>query len=251
MQQYFVNDRLDINIMNNLDKDQAHHIINVMRMKTNDLIRVVDVDSKVFLCKIHISDREVNFEAIEAIKDASIMNIKVTLIQSLIKKDKWDFLLQKTSELGVDCIVPLQSKYCVVKLNDDANKKVERWSKICTEAAEQSKRSTLVKVEQPIKLSDISLYKSDLNIIAYEAADIDTNKLSSLLLANPQIKSVTYIVGCEGGFAKEEVEYANSLGFINASLGGRILRAETAAIYLLSATNFFIDIEGENDGKNN
>lgn len=229
MQQYFIESNINLNETVTLNREQAFHICTVLRMKSDDLIRVVDSSNEIYLCKIiTVSKSECIVLPIELLDEDNEMKTKVTLIMSLIKKDKWDFLLMKATELGVYRIVPYEAKRSVVKASDN---KLERWTKIVTEASEQSKRNRVPIVEEVIKIKDIKNYVSDLNMVAYEKEKGSSNTLSSVI--NSQ-ESITIVIGPEGGFDDSEIEVLNDLGFINVSLGKRILRAETAAFYALS-----------------
>ena len=215
-------------------------------MKDHAIVRIVDVAYTIFLASIQKVNKEVKATILEQIEDKTKLPIKVTLVQGLIKGEKWDFLLQKTSELGVHTIVPFSSKRSVVKTKKESiDKKLMRWNKISLEACEQCKRSTLVQIEEPISFSEITNYKSQLNIIAYEDADCESESLGKIMKQNPNITSITFVVGCEGGFDKEEVAYLEKHGFQRVSLGTRILRAETAAMYVVNAANFYYDMDDE------
>jgi 16S rRNA (uracil1498-N3)-methyltransferase len=171
------------------------------------------------------------------IESDSEMKIKVTLIQALIRKERWEFLLQKATELGVYRIVPIELKRNVVKWEKNESKnKMDRYQKIMQEAAEQSKRTFVPKLETIIKLNEIDQYKSDINLVAYE--NEKDKPMRDYVKSN---QSVTIICGPEGGFDEREVEYLLNNGFISVSLGKRILRAETAGLYILSGIDFMFE----------
>ena len=119
----------------------------------------------------------------------------------------------------------------------NTNKKLERWNLIAKEACEQSKRNTKVVIDEPINLNDILKYKSELNLIAYEDMSCEGSRhLFELLENNPS--SITIVVGPEGGFDSKEVDFLVQNDFISVSLGKRILRSETAPLYMLSVIGF-------------
>lgn len=250
MQQYFLKQTLHLNDVFDFDSEQSHHIKNVLRMKNDDIVRVVDEEEKVFYAKLHVSSK-VSGMAYESIDDQSELNVDVTLIQGMIKGEKWDYLLQKCSELGIKRIVPLISSRCVVKAKEDKlDKKLERWNKITLEACEQCKRSHKVEVCAPVGLKDLDKYISNLNLVAYEDADVKSCKLSDVLKSNHGFKSITYVIGPEGGFSLAEVEMMEDKGFTRVSLGNRILRAETAALSLLNSIDFYLEMSEENEESN-
>ena len=220
MQQYFVDEELFLNKTISLNEDIVFHLTKVLR-NTEKQIRLVDPNGNVFLATY------VNNLAtiIEKLDEQNILNTKVTAIISLIKQDKFEIILQKLTELGVDTIIPLISAYSQNIVFSD--NKIKRFNKIMKEASEQSHRNYIPKLLKPIKFKDIVNYKSKLNIVAYEKQNID-GKLSL------KSDSITFIIGPEGGFKNEEIVYLKDNDYISISLGRTILRAETAAICLMS-----------------
>ncbi|MGX8834213.1 16S rRNA (uracil(1498)-N(3))-methyltransferase [Amedibacillus sp. YH-ame6] len=247
MQQYFIEEIVEQQKQIHMNEEQSHHIAHVMRMREHEQIRIVDKDANIYLASVHYEGRDVFAYLLESIVDTTKNPIRITLLQGMIKKEKWDFLLQKSAELGVDEIVPFISSRTVVKAKEERmDKKMQRYQKILQEACEQCKRSTLVQLQEPMDMKKAAAYTSDLNLIAYEDADIQSDKLSTLLKQNKEIQSVSIVIGCEGGFSKEEVSTFEALGYKRVSLGSRILRAETAAIASIHALSFFYELEGEN-----
>ena len=245
MQQYFVQELGGPNEQILLDQEQAHHIRRVLRMKTGDIIRLADGSGRVVHARVLIEKDAVYADIIDNVMDTSVTKVKMILAQGMIKGEKWDYVLQKSAELGVHEFVPFVSSRCVVRLKDEKiDKKLSRWNKILLEASEQCKRSTLVKLANPCMFSELKKIPADLRIIAYEDADQISERLCDVLAQHKDIKSVLLVVGSEGGFSKEEVEELTAEGFHRVSLGGRILRAETAALSLLSNVEFFYDMEG-------
>lgn len=246
MQQYFLKTRLEMNSKFAFDKEQAHHIKNVLRMKNNDIVRAVDENQQVFYVEIEIENKEVYGKVVEQLVDESESSLEITLVMGMIKGDKWDYLIQKACECGVHKIVPLISKRCVIKAKEEKmDRKLERWNKIALEACEQCKRTHQVEVCEPVTMKKISEIEFDLGIIAYEDADFKASNLADLLKENPDVKKIAILIGPEGGFDADEVAFARSLNYHCVSLGNRILRAETAAIFSLNALVYHYDMLGE------
>lgn len=242
MQQYFLMKSIQINDVLEMDKEQSHHIANVMRMKPEEKIRIADGFGHVYLAHVMFKNKKVFAVVDEEIVDITLPNISITLAQGLIKKEKWDFLLQKCAELGVSRILPFVSSRCVVKAKEDRqDKKKERWNKILLEACEQCKRSTLVELEDTCSFSALKNEEADLKLIAYENADRVSYKLSDIVKQHPNAKSAVVVIGCEGGFSLEEVEELEHAGYQRVSLGSRILRAETAAMSMIDRIGFYYD----------
>jgi 16S rRNA (uracil1498-N3)-methyltransferase len=237
MQQFFVQVNIEQNNEFKLNEDIAYQCIHVLRYPNGKIVRCVDSNGIVGLCSIRIDKEEVYAYVNEILNNDSEMKIKVTLIQALIRKERWEFLIQKATELGVYRIVPIELKRNIVHWDkNDSKNKHDRYQKIMIEAAEQSKRTCIPKLESIIKINDLEQYKSDINLVAYE----NESKIHLReCIKNKQ--SVTIICGPEGGFEEREIDYLNSQGFKSVSLGKRILRAETAGLYILSGIDFMFE----------
>ena len=223
MQQYFINSKLTVGEKVALAKETLHHIKTVLRKKDGYTFRMIDEDKRAYLLKLVNDEAEVLQELIED----SELDVDVTVVLALIKNDKFDFALQKLTELGVSRIVPYAAERSVIKINDE-KKKLERYRKIVTEASEQSHRLVVPEITSVAHINDLKEYLSDYNYVAYEKDKghyIDYLKIDN---------SVTVIIGPEGGFSPNEIEKIESLGYLPRSLGKRILRAETAALYVMS-----------------
>ena len=152
MQRYFSN-----NLENNkfiLNNDDIYHIVKVMRMKDKEKIEVV-YNHNVYLCELDMSNN-LEVKKLELLSENIQNDIKRVLIVPLLKEQKFDLILQKATELGVDEIIPLEMERSIVKITDDKmEKKLERWSKICKEASEQSKRTDIPSITKVKKIKDL------------------------------------------------------------------------------------------------
>lgn len=244
MQQYFVKEHIVLDQPIQMDDEAFHHISHVLRMKENDIIRLCD-ERQLCYARLHFENGAVYALPYERIEDKTKTAVPITLAMGLIKGDKWDLLIQKACELGVEQIIPFTSSRCVVKNKaEKQDKKLNRWNKIAKEACEQCKRSALVKVHAPIPFAELTKWTQPnaLKLIAYEDADLEGQHLASLLAQHKKPSHVLIVIGAEGGFAKEEVELLRQHDFACVSLGGRILRAETAAFYALSVISFYYEL---------
>lgn len=234
MQRYFTNFKDEKNIT--ISNDDIFHIVKVMRMKINDQFEINN-DGDIYLAQIN-SLAPFSFKILKKIDENHELKTKITLLYCLPKGDKIDLVLQKATELGVNQIVLVNSSRCIAKINDEnKNKKLARFNKIIKEATEQCKRNNLPALKDVIKFNEISNYQSDLNLIAYENSKMSNQELKDLL-RNFKGNTVTILIGAEGGFSKEEVEYALKNNFISISLGNRILRSETSVFNLLSILGY-------------
>ena len=226
MQRYFAQIK-DNNVY--LTKEDEHHILNVIRSKVGDKIEVVD-NGNLFLCEI-ISLKPLSIKVVKNIDEDSELKNDITLYYCLSKGDKNDLVIQKSTELGVKRIVLVSSKRCVVKYdNKNIENKIFRFYKIAKEAAEQSHRLIIPKIEGPFDLRKLKdVIKENNLFVAYEE-----NKLDKAFEVDKNMDSIGILIGPEGGLELEEINCLNSIGFKCVSLGKRILRTETAAIYALS-----------------
>jgi 16S rRNA (uracil1498-N3)-methyltransferase len=237
MQQFFVKTSLTLNQAFSLDPEQTHQCINVLRYQSGQKVVCVDADQKRALCRLEVQVSNAFATPIEFLKQSSEMKIKVTLIQALIRKERWEFLLQKATELGVYRVVPLILRRNVVKWDKtESQHKRVRYQKIMQEASEQSKRTYVPELMDVITIDEIKAYLSDNNLVCYE--NESAHFIKDVL--HPK-QSITLVCGPEGGFDPSEIEQLKEMGFNIVHLGARILRAETASLYILSAVDFMFE----------
>lgn len=218
--------------------DDEHHLLHVMRMRKDDEIEAV-ADNKLYLCRIK-NTNPLEIYIVHEMKSDVELNEEVTLLFALTKGDKIDLVVQKATELGVKKIALIQSERTVVKYEEkDIEKKCLRFQKIMKEASEQSHRLVVPELVGVFNLRNLPKeILSDINYVAYEKDASDTSTMFSNLEKN---KSISVLVGPEGGFSEDEITFLTKQGFIRTSLGKRILRAETAAIYALSVIGYLLE----------
>lgn len=221
MQQYFVNYKVNTNDLITLSDDVLHHLKTVLRKDSSYTFRIADNNGDIYYASLY-DNKSCLIK--EKLNEDNELDRDITCIIALIKNDKFELTIQKLVELGVKRIVPYQSARSVMKIKD--NKKLERFKKIIIEAAEQSHRNFVPELTEIAKIKDLEKYKSEDNYICYESENSVTDIKPT--------KSVTYIIGPEGGFEDSEYKTICDKGFKSISLGKRILRAETAAMYVTS-----------------
>jgi 16S rRNA (uracil1498-N3)-methyltransferase len=235
MQRYFVNE------LGELSQDDIFHIIKVMRFKVNDQFELVTKNA-VFTMKI---DQISPFLYSEVSRRDIIKNdYNITLLYCLPKGDKMELVIQKATELGVDEIIGFISSRTIVRLDaKDRVKKIARYQKIIKEASEQCHRDTVPNFNGIYDFKELNKFKFDYCLIADEDESGNTSNLYNTILNIKKGSSIAILVGAEGGFSRDEVNYAKTLGFNPVSLGKRILRSETAAIASLSIISFLLERE--------
>lgn len=208
-----------------LAADEARHLREVLRLKPGDGVSIFDGEGKEFRARVAQARREfAELELDEEIEPARPeSSLQITLAVALLKGEKFDLVVQKATELGVTKIVPLITRYADIKLRaeSDTSKRVARWQRIALEAAKQSGRAVVPRLGAPVPLA------SALKNPSLLFSEKDGHSLSEVPTLG---KEITAIVGSEGGWSDEELDQARVAGARIITLGGRILRAETAAI---------------------
>lgn len=249
MQRYFIDSVLQLNEPFILSKDDNHHLINVMRGQIHDKIELVDQSETLFIAEIvQIDDRIATLNAVEIIEQQVELPVAVTIAAGLTKNDKFDWLIQKATETGMTAFIPLSLKRDVVKWDGKKSlKRLERLEKIAKEAAEQSHRLIVPEIKSLMTLKQLVQSANDYDhcIVLYEetAKQGQHQALYQLTLDLQPGDSVLAIFGSEGGLDITEIDLLTQAGFTPMSLGPRILRAETAPLYLLSALSFALEIK--------
>lgn len=235
MAKRFVVDDKDILIEGNnicVRGAEAKHI-KVLRHNTGDRINI-----NKYVVEISKIDKESVSGIIVGEADKKGVPTKcVTLIQSYLKSDKMEYVVQKAVELGVSSVLPVVSKNTVVKLDEkDAVKKVERLNKIAKEAIGQCGRTDSVSIKNVEKLEYVDLSSFDLVLLCYEGATVSLKDIQPNIQA---AQSIAVIIGPEGGFDTSEVKLlCESSNVAPVVFGERILRAETASMYILSILDY-------------
>lgn len=231
MQKLFVENINDEKII--LDGESARHIAKSLRMRVGDVICVTDGGGDDYGCQIEeITKDEVVLKVCYKQACESEPSCRVMIYQGVPKSSKMEDIIQKCVELGVCEIVPTLTKRCVSRPDDKAaGKKNQRYQKIALEAAQQSGRGIVPKIENMKTLRQaIAEDESDVKIVFYEGGG---EKLADIV--KPDTESVSVFIGPEGGFEQEEVEQIEASGGVRATLGKRILRTQTAPVAALTA----------------
>jgi len=212
--------------------DDCHHLVNVRRVKTGDLLRLRSESGKGYSARItEIGRMDISLAIIEEIgPDQKIVNI--SLYMALIKGGNFEFVLQKAVEVGVNRIIPVISSRTVPDPSKKLDEKHARWSKIISGAAKQCFRSNIPGIEYPVTFSDtIKNDNSLMKLIAHPGA---VTELRDYLSSCEKPESVSILVGPEGGFSDLEIISASEKGWMPVNFGTTHLRAETAAVILPS-----------------
>lgn len=219
-----------------LEETDLHHLLNVKRATIGEEIEITDKNTT-YKCKIS-SIKPLKAEVLEASNSREIEN-SLSLAFCLLKGDHNELIVLKGTELGVSRFYPVISSRVIVKPKEKEDNKFQRLKKIAKEGAEQCRRSSIPEIEGYISFDELLKLDYRHKIIPYEEESLKSNTLFSSLQAHKN-EPTLILIGPEGGFSNEEVDKAIKAGFEPVSLGKRILRAETAALYcssLFSALN--------------
>ncbi|MFL2128030.1 MAG: 16S rRNA (uracil(1498)-N(3))-methyltransferase [Ruoffia tabacinasalis] len=249
MQRYFSKQTIDVNQQIQLEKEDNHHIVRVMRGKIDDEVIIVDSTNIAYKAKIEtIEDNVANLRIINALENQHTeLPIQVTIACGLSKNDKIDLIVQKATECGMNEFIPLALERDVVKWRGNKiSNRIERLERISKEAAEQCHRNVIPEISH---LSTIDTLQKEAGnykhkLIAYEetAKKGQHGQLKETLKEVQAGDNLIIVFGSEGGLTELEVAKLKEVGYIECSLGPRILRAETAPIYALSAMSYHLEV---------
>lgn len=227
-----------------LSGGDSKHIKQVLRLKAGDKIKILSGNGKEYLFRITaVKKNEVKAEIIREIITNTESNLEVTLIQSLPKLNKMDFIVQSCSGLGIAKIIPVTTERTIVRLNSSEKvlARQMRWQRIAKEVAEQSGRK---KIPQICELTSFKLAlkecpRFDLSLIPWELEKKEGIK--EALQNGKGSKTILILVGPEGGFSLQEIEQAKLAGALPVSLGRRILRSELAGMVTLALVMYELE----------
>ena len=215
-----------------LPEAASHHLLRVLRARRGQELTLFSGDGREQGAKVASAEgQRALLEVQEAYLRDTASPLHITLAVPVLRGERWDWLLQKAAELGVQKLQPLHSRFCQVPLSEARNeKRLRRWREILIAAAEQSQATRIVQLAEPLPLAEyLPQAHSELRLVFDAAAREGLRSLSPLAAA-----SVELLTGPEGGLAAEELEAAQAAGFQLLRCGPRILRAETAPIAALA-----------------
>ncbi|MCA9931043.1 MAG: 16S rRNA (uracil(1498)-N(3))-methyltransferase [Anaerolineales bacterium] len=210
--------------------ETAHQLVHVLRLRAGNRVVVLDDAGGLYEVTLTaVSRHRVTGQILTRRPARGEPSVKITLYQSLTRREKFEWVLQKGTEVGVVRFVPIVTQRSLVQETAVKPQKLARWQKIATEAAEQSHRGMVPTVSQPLLFQDAlqAAQQHDLRLIA---SVTESESLHLLLSRHSNIRQIGLFIGPEGGFSEDEVENGRHHNAIPISLGSRVLRTETAAI---------------------
>lgn len=220
--------------------EDAKHISLSLRARVGEKVTACDGQGYDYDCEIEdITKNEVMLSVLEKKMNESEPTLGVTLYQALVKSDKFDFIVQKCTELGVTKIVPVVTDRCISKPDEASlSKKLVRWNKIAKEAAMQSGRGVIPCVEDACSFDEAleRMKNSDVSFVCYETdPHVPIDEIYKSCTGKTSPESAAFLIGPEGGISEREAGKTAERGIPLASLGPRILRTETAPLCVMSS----------------
>ena len=220
-----------------LSPDETHHLTRVLRLGFGEEVFAFDGCGREYRCSFAALEHgRARLEVSEELLDEVESAVHITLAQALAKGEKFDFIVQKATELGVSAIVPLATAHADVKLSDErSEKRLDRWRRISLEAMKQCGRRRIVRIAPPVALKDFlepeagasdSRFPRMLMVFS-ERGGVT---IKEALACAVDSSTVVAMVGPEGGWSDEELMILDERGVRAVTLGPRVLRAETAAV---------------------
>ena len=220
---------------------EAHHIKNVLRLKREDRIKLIDGTGSEYEAVIKSLEAElVEVEICSEFKAPVTAGVRIAVAQAFLKEKKMDELVRRLSELGIAGWIPFFSNRSIARPDRDRLAgRLHRWKRIAAEAVKQCRRSDMLRIHEPRSFKEVLEFSkaSDLKIVFWEN---ETVPLSRDFWPKGQVplKKIMLMLGPEGGFTEQEIELARRSGFAVAGLGPRILRAETATLAACTLIQF-------------
>lgn len=246
MYKFFINEEQIKENTIKITGEDVNHIKNVLRLEVEERICICSKEtSKSFNCKITSLEKdEVRCEKLEEILETTEPNTYIHIFQGLPKADKFEWIIEKCTEIGVKEITPVIMKRTIVKLDEkDKDKKLSRWQKVAEVAAKQSKRDCILNVNPIINFQNIfeKIKDYDILLVAYENEKENTLKSVITKLKNKENLKIAVLIGPEGGIDENEINLCKENNFMPVTLGKRILRTETAPLVI--ASNILYELE--------
>lgn len=243
MKQLYYNNKIELNSTYKIIGKDFHYIKNVIRLRNDDIINILDKNNNKYQCKItSVNKDDIKFTVLKKLKNNSgeyFTNIH--LYFSLIKNKKIELILEKVTELGITTFNPIITDYCSYELKSINKNKIERWKTIIKSAVQQCGRNSLPKLNQIKKLNEISININNLNILLDETSDKTFLNILHKYYSD-SISDVNIFVGPEGSFSDSEKDIIiKKYKAKPVSISNNILRSETASISVISIIQNYLD----------
>lgn len=246
MQRYFTDQSIQLQKPFSVSGDTFHHLVRVMRAKENEEAEFVAANHQVFLGKIQrIAEKSAEVLPTKQLKHVVELPIEVTIACGLSKGEKSETIVQKETEMGARHFIFLPTEFSVAKWpTAKVARKIERLQKVAVGAAEQSHRAYIPTISYCSSLKELVQWPGKFKIVAYEesAKQGEHTQLHRQITNMRPNDEALALFGPEGGLSTSEIGTLTDAGFVSVGLGPRILRAETAPLYFLTAISVFTEM---------
>jgi len=226
-----------------LPPEESHHVKNVLRLRSGDEVEILDGEGACYSGILELRDAQMRVCRLQRIASPAEPAQTLILAAALIKSDKFEWILQKGTELGVEEFIPLQTKFSEIRIPvSKLDSRRARWQRIVGEAAKQCRRLSIPRLSPPITFEDFLAQEDPADSTRLIFCEKAENRWTHTLHLSNRIVICT---GPEGGWDADEVRQAAQAGYAPFNLGPRILRAETAAIAAVSILQFQIGLIGK------
>ncbi len=229
MQRFFLSEEAFHGEVVYFPEDISHQITRVLRLKIGDEVVTIDPLGKEYMVVLTDVNPKICVAQVQEITTAAgEPKTQLDLYIALTQREKFEWVLQKCTEVGVASITPVVTERCLISKQDQADKKRDRWERIIKEAAEQSRRGKVPFLKETQSFEQVcGTVRAGQRLIAWEGND--GNSLANLL-GESAVHQVALLIGPEGGFSPDEIRQARASGWDAFTMGKRILRMETAAV---------------------
>ncbi len=241
MRRFYFPQSLSQSIIAITDPDEIYHLTHVVRMKVGDEIELFNGQGQAAIVSLQtLSTASVTAKVVRLLQQPSVAHVRLILACAVPKKAKFEFIIEKATELGVDEIVPLKTKRTEVEIKPDrAAGKQERFKKIVINAAKQCGRQDLPRVHAMTSLKDVFKLLPQGSVKLFPSLHNHPSQIKDVLSQNEKATCVVIFIGPEGDFTPDEVKLAIDYGCVPVTLGQTVLKVDTAAISCLSYVKYF------------
>jgi len=237
MNRFFIKHKLSIDDVTHLSDSDSELVINNLKLNIEDFVEIETYEYIYLAVITDISKSSVEIQIVEEIgKKDSKESIGLTIVQSLIGSNKFNYFLEKAIEIGVNKVIPIESKYSTVNRNK-AMKELGLWRKIVKDATEQSRNISPTIIEKPIKLKDLILVDTP-NRICLSTENTDSISLEKYLEKIDITKPIVVAIGPEKGWSSSDIKIFKDLNFTFVKLKGNILRTESTGLVIGSIIKY-------------
>ena len=237
MKRFFISHKLEEADITHLSDKDSSFAINTLKLNLEDVVEIENYQSIFLAIVTDIEKNSVEVEIREMVEEKDVLDgIDITIIQSLSNDSKFNYFIEKSVELGIDRIVPIESKYSL-RTKNKAIKDYGLWRKIIRDAVEQSRTLKNTVIEKPIKITELSI-DENCNKICLATENVQTSSLSEYIKGINIKGHFVIAIGPEKGWSESDIEIFKKLGFSFIKLEGNMLRTETAGLIIGSIIKY-------------